>query len=103
MTDMNDAAVIDNPAESRLEVHIGGELAELIYHKNGNRLALVHTEVPEALGGRGIGGRLVEAALDKAAADGMTIVPLCPYARAWLERHRDEAAKVPIDWAGPGG
>jgi uncharacterized protein len=103
MTDANDITVIDNQAESRLEVHADGELAELIYHKNGNRLVLIHTGVPEALGHHGIGGRLVQAAIEKAAAGGMTIVPLCPYARSWLERHSDEAAKVPIDWAKPAG
>lgn len=103
MTDSNDAVVSDNQAGSRLEVHADGELAELIYRKNGNRLVLVHTEVPEALGGHGIGGKLVLAALDKAVANGMTVVPLCPYARAWLERHPDDAARVSIDWGAPGG
>jgi uncharacterized protein len=103
MTETNGEQVVDNQAKSRLEVRAGTEIAELIYHKNGNRLVLVHTGVPEALGGRGIGGQLVRAALDKAAAGGMTVVPLCPYARSWLERHPDEAAKVPIDWAAPAG
>ncbi len=98
MTDTNDAPVVDNQAESRLEVHADGQLAELVYRKNGNRLVLVHTGVPDALGGRGIAGKLVLTAIDKAVASGMTIVPLCPYARSWLERHPDAAAKVSIDW-----
>lgn len=103
MSDANSVQVVDNEAKSRLEVEEDAGLAELVYHKNGNRLVLVHTEVPEALGGRGIGGQLVEAALSKAGAAGMTIVPLCPYARSWLERHPGEAAKVSIDWATRGG
>jgi predicted GNAT family acetyltransferase len=82
-------------------VHADGELAELIYHVSGKRLVLVHTGVPDALGGRGIAGKLVLAALDKAAAGDMTIVPLCPYARSWLERHPDDASRVPIDWTKP--
>ena len=102
-SDANDVTVVDNQSESRLEVHAAGELAELVYHKNGKRLVLIHTEVPVDLGGRGIAGHLVQAAIVKAAEAGMTIVPRCPYARAWLERHPDEAAKVPIDWATPGG
>ncbi len=101
MTDANNVTVTDNQSESRLEVAADGELAELIYHRNGNRLVLIHTGVPEALGGRGIAGRLVQAAVDKAATSSMTIVPLCPYARSWLERHPDVAAKVPIDWTQP--
>jgi hypothetical protein len=96
---MSDVRVTDNEEDSRLEIHADGELAELIYRTRAGRLVLVHTEVPDALGGRGLGGDLVEAAIDKAAAAGMTIVPLCPFARGWLERHPDEAARVPVDWS----
>jgi len=96
---MSDAEVTDNQDASRLEIHADGELAELVYRKRAGRLVLVHTEVPEALGGRGLGGQLVQAALGKAAAEGLTVVPLCPYARGWLQRHPGAAASVPIDWA----
>jgi predicted GNAT family acetyltransferase len=95
---MMPSTVTDNPAESRLEIHEDGQLAELVYRTRAGRLVLVHTEVPEALGGRGLGGTLVRAAIEKAAHDGMTLVPLCPFARGWLERHPAEAAAVPIDW-----
>jgi predicted GNAT family acetyltransferase len=103
MTEADGTEVVDNQEASRLEVRAAAGLAELTYHTRGNRLVLIHTEVPTALGGRGIGGELVRAAIEKAAAGGMTIVPLCPYARAWLERHPDEAAKIPIDWATAAG
>jgi uncharacterized protein len=99
MAGVSDAPqVTDNQAESRFEYRVGGLLAELKYHRNGNRLALIHTEVPSELEGRGIGGRLVAAAIDRAARQGLTVVPLCPFARGWLERHADEAAKSTIDW-----
>jgi uncharacterized protein len=98
MSDGNGLQVVDNQAASRFEVRTADALAQLIYRKNANRLVLVHTEVPEALAGHGIAGQLVQAAVDTAAASGMTIVPLCPYARSWLERHPDQAARVPIDW-----
>jgi predicted GNAT family acetyltransferase len=41
---------------------------------------------------------LVQHAVDVAAAAGLTIRPECEYARAWLEKHPDEAAAVRIDW-----
>lgn len=41
---------------------------------------------------------LVKAAVDRAVRDGLTIVPRCPFARRWLERHPDEAAGALIDW-----
>ena len=95
---MSDVVVTDNRDGSQLEIRAGGPLAELIYRTRAKRLILMHTEVPEALGGRGLGGELVRAAIGKANAEGMTLVPLCPFARSWLERHPDEAATVPIDW-----
>jgi uncharacterized protein len=95
--------VTDNVAASRFELTDGGQLAELVYRLNGKRLVLVHTGVPEALGGRGLGALLVSAAIDRAERDGLTIVPLCPFARSWLERHSDAAARVAVDWRrGPG-
>jgi uncharacterized protein len=91
--------VSDNQAESRFEIRFGDLLAELKYHRNGKRFVLLHTEVPTELEGRGIGGRLVMAAIDRAARQGLTVVPLCPFARTWLERHAEEAAKTAIDWS----
>ena len=92
------ADVIDNTDASRFELRADGQFAELVYRIRGDRLVLVHTEVPVELEGRGIGGRLVTAALDRAAREGLTLVPLCPFARGWLERHPEAASKVVIEW-----
>jgi predicted GNAT family acetyltransferase len=94
---VSDAPIL-NEAEGRFELVEDGVLAELTFRRNGSRLVLVHTGVPDALEGRGIGGRLVRAAVDHAIAEGLTIVPRCPFARSWLERHPDVAATASIDW-----
>ena len=90
--------VTDNQAASRFELRADGGLAELSYRRVGNRLVLIHTEVPVELEGRGLGGALVTAAIDRAAREGLTVVPLCPFARGWLERHPDVAARAAVDW-----
>ncbi|HXN60967.1 MAG TPA: GNAT family N-acetyltransferase [Acidimicrobiales bacterium] len=90
--------IIDVHDESRFVYRDGDAQAELIYHLNGHRLVLIHTEVPDALGGRGLGGRLVTAALERAEREGLTVVPWCPFARDWLERHPDAGSRVTIDW-----
>ena len=82
---------------SRFLLTIDGHEAELVYRLDGDRLVLVHTGVPDELGGQGLGGVLVRAALDRAEAEGLTIVPECPFARSWLEKHPDEAARVAIE------
>jgi len=93
--------VIDNRSESRFELATAGAVAVLVYRRRADRLILVHTEVPEALGGRGIGGMLVQAAVDRASGEGLTVVPLCPFARKWLERHPEAASGVSVDWGPP--
>ena len=90
--------VTDNQAASRFELGADGSLAELLYRRVGNRLVLIHTEVPVELEGRGIGGALVTAAVDRAAREGLTLVPLCPFARGRLQRHPDVAKTATIDW-----
>jgi uncharacterized protein len=97
--DLSDNQLIaDNQAESRFELRAGGQLAELVYRRNGDRLVLIHTEVPLEFEGQGVGGKLVTAAVDRAAREGLTIVPLCPFARGWLQRHPDIASRAAIDW-----
>jgi predicted GNAT family acetyltransferase len=90
--------VVDNVEEERFELTEDGHLAELVYHVHGDRITLIHTEVPEALGGRGLGGVLVRAAIDRARRDQLTIVPNCPFARGWLEKHPDATEGITIDW-----
>jgi predicted GNAT family acetyltransferase len=95
---MADPVVVDNPERHRFELEIDGHIAELTYRADDERLVLVHTGVPDELGGRGLGGLLVKAAVARAKADGLTIVPECSYARSWLEKHPDEVGAVPIAW-----
>ena len=90
--------VADDAAHNRFLLCEDGVEAELVYRRNGRRLVLIHTGVPDEIGGRGIGGRLVRAAVERARAEGLTIVPVCPYATRWLESHPDEVGAVPVDW-----
>ena len=90
--------ISDNKQASRFELSAEGQVAELVYRRRADRLVLVHTGVPSAFEGQGVGGRLVMAAVNRAAAEGLTVVPLCSFARSWLLRHPDAAATVTIDW-----
>jgi uncharacterized protein len=94
----NRIEVVDVPAQSRFVVRgVDGE-AELVYERAGDRLLLLHTEVPDQLSGHGLGGRLVGAAVDQARAESLTLVPWCPFARRWLHQHPDALHGVGVDW-----
>jgi predicted GNAT family acetyltransferase len=94
-------SVIDDTAQEQFAVSMAGATARLEYERDGDRLLLLHTEVPEAFRGHGVGGHLVEAALAKAGASHLTIVPWCPYARRWLKEHPDEIGEVTVDFKTP--
>lgn len=96
-----DADVIDDAANNRFVFIENGLEAELTYRVEDNTLTLLHTGVPEDLGGRGIAGRLVQAAVNRASQSGETVAPWCPYTRSWLKKNTNEAAKLTIDWAEP--
>lgn len=79
--------IVHNTAAKRFEVVQDGALARCEYRRVGNVLQLHHTEVPKALEGRGIAGKLVAAALDWAKAEDLRIAPYCSYVRAYMKRH----------------
>ena len=93
-----DVDVRDEPSAGRFVLEADGSTAELDYFTEPGRLIMVHTEVPDALGGHGAGGRLVRAALARALAEHLTVVPWCPFARKWLTDHPEAANGVTIDW-----
>lgn len=65
----------------------GKRLAEMTYSKAGDtRLIIDHTEVSEALKGKGAGKQLVTAAVNFARQQKIKILPLCPFARAVFEK-----------------
>ena len=72
----------------RYFVSMDGHEAEMTYSRAGKSIIIIdHTGVPPELGGRGIGQELVKRAVDDARAEGRKIVPLCPYAKAQIEKH----------------
>ncbi len=80
-------AVIDNQIDHRFELHADGDMSVLTYRISGDRIRLIHTEVPRQLRGRGYAEMLARAALERAARDHLRVVALCPFVRAFLERH----------------
>lgn len=93
-----DIVVRHNAAASRFEATVEGRLCVADYHLVDNVMRIHHTEVPPALEGRGIAGRLVRAALDHAAANSLKVEPWCAYVRAYLRRHPETQRLLPDDF-----
>lgn len=83
--------VTKNREATRFEIDDGGVIAMLTYHEGNRHITLIHTEVPEALNGRGYGGALAKTALEYARANGLRVIVHCPFVRAYLERHPEYA------------
>ena len=63
----------------------GHSTAFVEYRCAGDRIVLLHTEVPGALSGKGVGSKLVRGTLDAARAEGLKVVPRCGLVAAYIE------------------
>ena len=79
--------VKDNPALGRFEMGSGDGTAFVEYRRAGDRIALLHTEVPETLSGKGVGSKLVRGTLDALRGEGRKVVPNCEFVAAYVARH----------------
>jgi uncharacterized protein len=94
--------VADNPRASRYELWLGTTRVGLIqYRSKPGVVFLIHTEVDPSFAGQGLGEWLVAGALADLRARGLKLVPLCPFVRAYLRRHPDQADLVAGDPAVP--
>ncbi|HZX77862.1 GNAT family N-acetyltransferase [Lysobacter sp.] len=84
---MTQHTIEHDPVTAVFSTRVDGELAVLEYRREGETMVIVHTGVPDAIGGRGIAGELVRAAFEHARSLGWHVHPKCSYAAAWAERH----------------
>jgi predicted GNAT family acetyltransferase len=79
-------------SKGRYVVEADGAVAELTYSIASPHLIIAdHTEVPDAFRGQGIGLKLAERLVADARAEGVKIVPLCPFVNAQRRRHPEWA------------
>lgn len=72
-----------------------GTIAYFVMDPDPGALVAVHTVVRPEHEGKGIAGALVREFYAMAAREGVPVVPLCPYAAKWAQRHPDEAPEAP--------
>jgi predicted GNAT family acetyltransferase len=80
-------ALRNNTEEHRYELAVEGGTALLYYRLAPGVITLMHTEVPEALEGHGIGSKLVRAVLEDIRAQGLKVAVRCPFVSSWMGKH----------------
>ncbi|MBL4575645.1 MAG: N-acetyltransferase [Opitutaceae bacterium] len=83
----DDSGVRQNKAKNRFELLVDGHLAVADYLIIEDRMIFTHTEVPVALRGGGIAGKLISFAMEAAREEGLKVVPQCSYVDRFLDRH----------------
>jgi len=78
----------------RFELERDGHIAYLDYKLGGGVLELMHTEVPQAMRGTGIGSEIVHTALEFARRDNLRVDVVCPFVAEYIERHPEYADLV---------
>jgi len=77
----------DNEDRSRFELDVGGTVAFVEYRKSSGAITLVHTEVPPALGGKGVGSKLARATLDAVRTQGRKLTVECEFIQGFMSKH----------------
>jgi len=83
--------VVDNPDQHRYEAREadGTVVGFAQYQKTDEMVVFTHTEVDRSQEGKGVGSLLVRGALDDVRGSGLKVLPLCPFVKAYIGRHRE--------------
>ena len=84
---MESFSVSGNQHLSRFEVTSETKIAFLQYKITGSVISLLHTEVPEEIGGKGIANALADHAFKFAASNEMKVKNYCAFITAYVKKH----------------
>jgi predicted GNAT family acetyltransferase len=82
-----DATMTLNEPEHRFELIVDGHMAYEVFERFAGGIAYLHTIVPKALEGRGVGSALVRQLMDCARREHLLVRPDCPFVKAWIDKH----------------
>ena len=83
-----DITLEETQSGGRYRTRIEGHEAVMTYSRASPKLIIIdHTEVADALRGKGAGQALALHAVEEARKGGWKIIPLCPFFYAQADRH----------------
>lgn len=89
------SSVSKKTGPDRFEISLDGEPAGLTRFVDiDGRRVFFHTEVDKAHSGKGLGGTLVDGALQATRAEGLRVVAVCPFVKKYVDTHREWAGEI---------
>lgn len=87
--------VVNNPEANQYQARIGDVLVGYAEYKlTPDLIVFTHTETLPEYEGKGVGSALARFALEDVRSQGVRkVLPLCPFIKAWIARHR---AYIPL-------
>lgn len=83
-------SVTANDAARRYEITVDGAAAGFTqYRLHGDVATFLHTEIDRAFEGHGLASQLIRQALDDVRTRGWRVVAICPFVKAFIEKHAD--------------
>jgi len=93
-----DIRVVDMPDRSRFEIRVDEEVAGFTeYRRRPGLIAFIHTLTDPRFEGQGLASELVRTALSEARSQGLSVLPFCPFVRAYIAGHTEYLDLVPED------
>ncbi len=83
--------VRDNTERHRFELDAQGHIAFSNFKRADGVPTILSPQVPKELEGHGFGSALVRGVLDLARARGEKVIPVCPFVKAYMDRHPEYA------------
>jgi uncharacterized protein len=90
--------ITDVSERRRYEISVDGVVVGIAeYRRRPGVISFIHTEIDPSHKGEGLGTSLVKAALDSARAEGLAVLPYCPFVRNFIDRHHEYLDLVPVE------
>lgn len=94
----NSIEISRDDSGSRFQIIVDGTPAGSTYFiaagtKEDPERVFYHTEVDDAFSGQGLASQLMAGAMDDSAQASVTVVPVCPYVKKWLDKHPEHPVK----------
>ncbi|HWC36595.1 MAG TPA: GNAT family N-acetyltransferase [Mycobacteriales bacterium] len=90
-----DVTITHRADRHRFELAVDGEVVGYSTYRDADGVrTFLHTEIDPSVEGRGFGSQLIREALDQTRAAGLSVVPQCPFVRAFIEQHPEYADLV---------